>query len=287
MECRNCPRGCGIDRVSKVGFCGCSDKLRVAKIMVHRGEEPVISGTNGSGAVFFSGCVLKCPFCQNYPISHGLMGRDMSDGELEKEILTLQEKNVHNINLVTPTQYLNRLIPILERLKPKLKIPVVMNTGGYETVENIRRLDGLVDIYLPDLKYYSGELSGKYSAAPDYFEHAYAAISEMLRQKPEAVIDNGIMKSGVIVRHLVLPNCYKDSIKIIDELSKLENKPLISVMRQYTPCYDAEKYPELNRRLTTFEYRKVVDHCAELGFDGFTQEKGCENLEMTPDWNEQ
>lgn len=255
--------------------------------MVHRGEEPVISGTNGSGAVFFSGCVLKCPFCQNYPISHGLMGRDMSDEEFEKEILTLQEKNVHNINLVTPTQYLNRLIPILERLKPKLKIPVVMNTGGYETVENIRRLDGLVDIYLPDLKYYSGELSGKYSAAPDYFEHAYAAISEMLRQKTDAVISNGIMESGVIVRHLVLPNCYKDSIKIIDELNKIENKPLISIMRQYTPCYEAEKYPELNRRLTTFEYRKVVDHCAELGFDGFTQEKGCETLEMTPDWNEQ
>lgn len=284
MKCRNCPRECGVDRNEKFGFCGCSDKIRVAKIMVHRGEEPVISGKNGSGAVFFSGCVLKCPFCQNYPISHGLKGTDMSEGELEEEILKLQEENVHNINLVTPTQFLNRLIPLLERVKPKLRIPIVMNTGGYEKIEMIRRLDGLVDIYLPDLKYYSGELSKKYSAAPDYFEQAYAAISEMVRQQPKAMIKDGIMESGVIVRHLVLPNCYKDSLKIVDKLNELKNRPLLSIMRQYTPCYDAEKYPEINRRLTTFEYRKVTDYCAEQGFDGFTQEKGCETLEMTPDF---
>lgn len=284
IECKNCPRECGVDRVEKLGFCGCTDKIRVAKTMVHRGEEPVISGKNGSGAVFFSGCVLKCPFCQNYPISHELKGKDMSERELESEIFALAKKNVHNINLVTPTQYLNRLIPLLERIKPRLNIPIVMNTGGYERAEMIRRLDGLVDIYLPDLKYYSGELSGKYSAAPDYFEQAYAAITEMLRQKPKPVIENGVMKSGVIVRHLVLPNCYKDSLKILDELNKMENKPLISIMRQYTPCYEAENISELNRRLTTFEYRKVVDYCAELGFDGFTQEKGCETLDMTPDF---
>lgn len=284
MECRNCPRECGVERNENIGFCGCSDKIRVAKIMVHRGEEPVISGTNGSGAIFFSGCVLKCPFCQNYPISHGLKGTDMSESELEEEIIGLQEKNVHNINLVTPTQFLNRLIPLLEKIKTRVKIPIVMNTGGYESVEMIRRLDGLVDIYLPDLKYYSSELSKKYSAAPDYFEQAYAAIREMCRQKPKAVIKDGIMESGVIVRHLILPNCYKDSLKIIDKLNELENRPLVSIMRQYTPCYDAEKYPELNRRLTTFEYRKVTDYCAELGFDGFTQEKGCETLEMTPDF---
>lgn len=284
MECRNCPRECGVDRKEKIGFCGCSDKIRVAKIMVHRGEEPVISGKNGSGAVFFSGCVLKCPFCQNYPISHGLKGKDMSEGELEEEILKLQEENVHNINLVTPTQFLNRLIPLLERVKPKLRIPIVMNTGGYEKVEMIRRLDGLVDIYLPDLKYYSGELSKKYSAAPDYFEQAYAAIREMVRQQPKVMIKDGIMESGVIVRHLVLPNCYKDSLKIVDKLNEMKNRPLLSIMRQYTPCYEAENYPELNRRLTTFEYRKVTDYCADLGFDGFTQEKGCETLEMTPDF---
>lgn len=284
MECRNCPRECGVDRTVQLGFCGCSDKIRVAKIMVHRGEEPVISGTNGSGAIFFSGCVLKCPFCQNYPISHGLKGKNMSESELEREILGLQEKNVHNINLVTPTHFLDRLIPLLERIKPRLTIPIVMNTGGYERVEMIRRLEGLIDIYLPDLKYFSTELSEKYSAAPDYFEQAYRAIEEMTRQQPKAVIKGGIMERGVIVRHLVLPNCYKDSLKIMNELNKMENRPLISIMRQYTPCYDAFNYNELSRRLTTFEYNKVVDFCTDLGFDGFTQEKGCETLDMTPEF---
>ncbi len=284
MECRACPRECGVDRTEKKGFCGCPEQLKVAKIMVHRGEEPVISGTNGSGAVFFSGCVLKCPFCQNYPISHGGKGREISENELEAEILALQEKNVHNINLVTPTHYLNTLIPLLERLKPRLKIPIVMNSGGYERVEVIRRLEGLVDIYLPDLKYYSSELSGKYSAAPDYFEKAYAAIEEMTRQQTGAVIKNGIMERGVIVRHLVLPNCYKDSMRVAEKISELKNRPLVSIMRQYTPCYKAVEYAELNRKITTFEYRKVVDYCAELGLEGFTQEKGCETLEMTPDF---
>ncbi len=286
MKCEICPRECGADRVEKFGFCGCGETLRIAKIMVHRGEEPVISGKNGSGAIFFSGCVLKCPFCQNYPVSHEHFGRDITDEQLSEEILALQEKNVHNINLVTPTQYLHRLIPILEKLKPRLKIPVVMNTGGYEKAETIRRLDGLIDIYLPDLKYYSSELSAKYSAAPDYFEQASAALEEMLRQQPKAKIYDGIMKKGVIVRHLVLPGCYKDSMKLIEWLSILPNRPLLSVMRQYTPCYKAADFPELNRRITTFEYRKVTDFCAELGFDGFTQEKGCETLDMTPVWEE-
>ena len=161
-----------------------------------------------------------------------------------------------------------------------------MNTGGYEKAETIRRLDGLIDIYLPDLKYYSSELSAKYSAAPDYFEQASAALEEMLRQQPKAEICDGIMKKGVIVRHLVLPGCYKDSMKLIEWLSILPNRPLLSIMRQYTPCYKAADFPELNRRITTFEYRKVTDLCAELGFDGFTQGKGCETLDMTPVWEE-
>lgn len=284
MKCGICPRECGADRVEKYGFCGCGDMLRVAKIMVHKGEEPVITGKNGSGAIFFSGCVLKCPFCQNYPISHEHLGREITDKQLSQEIFDLQEQGVHNINLVTPTQYLHRLIPLLERLKPRLKIPVVMNTGGYEKTETIRRLDGLIDIYLPDLKYYSSELSAKYSAAPDYFEQASAALEEMLRQQPKAEIDNGIMKKGVIVRHLVLPGCYKDSMKLIEWLAGLQNRPLLSIMRQYTPCYRAADFSELNRHITTFEYHKVTDLCAELGFDGFTQEKGCETLDMTPVW---
>lgn len=252
--------------------------------MPHFGEEPVISGKNGSGAVFFSGCVLRCPFCQNFPISHELKGKDVNEQEFEKILLDLQEQGVHNINLVTPTQWLESILPVLKKVKPKLKIPVVYNTGGYELAEQIKKLEGLVDIYLPDLKYYSSELSTRYGAARDYFDRAFEAIKEMFRQQPENVIENGIMKKGVIIRHLVLPSHYKDSMTIFSKLSaEFSGKLLmISVMRQYVPCYSAANFPEINRRLTTYEYRKVVDFCAELGFEGFLQQKGCDNLDMTP-----
>ncbi len=283
-KCELCPRRCGVNRSEKRGFCGCSDTLRISKAMPHFGEEPVISGKSGSGAVFFSGCVLRCPFCQNFPISHELKGKDVTEQEFEEILLNLQEQGVHNINLVTPTQWLESILPVLKRVKSKLKIPVVYNTGGYELTEQIRRLEGLVDIYLPDLKYYSSELSARYGAARDYFDRAFEAIKEMLRQQPENVIENGIMKKGVIIRHLVLPSHYKDSMMIFSRLSaKFSGKlPMISVMRQYVPCYNAAKFPEINRRLTTYEYQKVADLCAELGFEGFLQQKGCDNLDMTP-----
>lgn len=284
MECNSCPRKCGADRKTGTGFCGCGENFRIAKLMVHKGEEPVITGKNGSGTVFFSGCVLKCPFCQNYPISHHNKGTDYSDKELEYAILELQEKGVHNINLVTPTQFTDRLIPFLEHIKSKLSVPVVYNCGGYELPEQIKRLEGLIDIYLPDLKYYDNEYGIKYSGCKDYFYYASNSVAEMLRQQPEAVIEDGIMKKGVIVRHLVLPGLYKDSIKLMEWLSSFNNPPLISVMRQYTPCYDALNFKELSRRITTFEYDKVVEKCAELGLQGFTQLKGCETLDMTPDF---
>lgn len=284
MVCNSCPRKCGIERSSQKGFCGCGENIRVAKIMQHFGEEPVITGKNGSGTVFFSGCVLKCPFCQNFPVSHELKGTDYTEKELEKLILELQEKGVHNINLVTPTQFLDKLIPLLERIKPQLRVPVVYNTGGYELPEQIRRLEGLVDIYLPDLKYYDDEYGKKYSRVNNYFHYTSLSIREMLRQQSEAVIENGIMKKGVIVRHLVLPGLYKDSLKLMEWLASLENKPLVSIMRQYTPCYLASEYPELTRRITTFEYKKVTEYCSELGLEGFTQLKGCETLDMTPDF---
>ena len=282
--CNNCPRMCGVDRSEKTGFCGCDDNIKVAKIMKHFGEEPVITGTNGSGTIFFSGCVLKCPFCQNYPISHGLKGENYSAEQLEYSIFDLEQQGVHNINLVSPTQFLDKLIPVLEKCKSKLNIPIVYNTGGYERAEMIEKLSGLVDIYLPDLKYFDNSYGLKYSKAENYFYYASNSIKEMLRQQPECVIESGIMKKGVIIRHLVLPTLYKDSIKLIEWLASLENKPLVSIMRQYTPCYNADKYKELTRRLTTFEYEKVTDKCAELGFDGFTQLKGCETLDMTPDF---
>ncbi len=284
MNCNSCPRKCGADRSVNKGFCGCTNEIKIAKIMKHFGEEPVITGKKGSGTIFFSGCVLKCPFCQNYPVSHGLKGEIYTSERLEYEISKLEESGVHNINLVTPTQYLDSIIPVLEKIKPHLGIPIVYNTGGYELKEQIKRLEGLVDIYLPDLKYYDNSYGEKYSGAKNYFDYTSEAINEMLRQQPEAVVENGLMKKGVIVRHLVLPTLYKDSIKLMEWLSSLENKPLVSVMRQYTPCYNAFDYKELSRKLTTFEYDKVVEKCAELGLEGFTQLKGCETLDMTPDF---
>ena len=284
--CELCPRKCGVDRTKAKGFCGTGSEIRLAKYMVHYGEEPVITGTKGSGAIFFSGCNLRCAFCQNYPISHGLKGENISREKLIDIILSLKEKGVHNINFVTATHYSSLIAEVLEEIKNKLDIPVVYNCGGYESVESLKRLNGLVDIYLPDLKYYSSLLSEKYSGAGDYFEKASLAIEEMVRQQPKTVIADGIMQKGVIIRHLVLPKGYKDSMKLMEwvKTSFPENTPLVSVMRQYTPCYDAVNFPEINRRLTTFEYDKVTEKCAELGLEGFTQEKGCETLDMTPDF---
>ncbi len=284
MVCNGCPRKCNVDRSVNMGFCGCGEDIKVAKIMKHFGEEPPVTGTNGSVTVFFSGCVLKCPFCQNYPVSHQHKGEIYSEKDLEKAIFELEESGVHNINLVTPTHYLNKLIPMLERIKPKLNIPIVYNTGGYELPEQIKRLDGLIDIYLPDLKYFDDEYGKKYSKADNYFYYTSNSIIEMTRQVPKAVIENGIMKKGVIIRHLVLPSLYKDSIKLMEWIGTLENRPLVSIMRQYTPCYKAFDYKELSRRITTFEYDKVIEKCAELGLEGFTQLKGCETLDMTPDF---
>ena len=282
--CRLCPRECNIDRSISTGVCGCGDKIKVAKYMLHFGEEPCISGTNGSGAIFFSGCSLKCVFCQNYPISHEHKGEEVSSERLAEMMFELRDKGAHNINFVTGTHFADKLAEVLKKYKRELCIPVVYNCGGYENIETLRMLDGLVDIYLPDLKYYSTDLSARYSGAADYFDKAFPALQEMLRQQAENVIENGIMSKGVIVRHLVLPKGYHDSIKLLDMIRALDHVPLVSLMRQYTPCYGAEKFPEINRKLTTFEYDKVVEHCADIGLEGFMQEKGCENLDMTPDF---
>ncbi len=283
-ECKLCPRMCGADRAVRPGACGCGEEIRLAKYMRHFGEEPCISGTNGCGAIFFSGCSLRCVFCQNYPISHGLKGEDISPERLAEIMFTLRNEGAHNISFITGTHYADKIAGILSRYKAELGIPVVWNCGGYENVETLKMLDGLIDIYLPDLKYYSTELSSRYSGAPDYFEKAMPALKEMLRQQPENIIEDGLMKRGVIVRHLVLPKAYRDSMRLMEEVAALPDRPLVSMMRQYTPCYGAEKFPEINRKLTSFEYDKVVDRCAELGLEGFTQEKGCDNLDMTPDF---
>ena len=285
--CELCPRMCGTDRDISKGFCGCGSSIRIAKYMVHRGEEPCISGINGSGAVFFSGCSLRCVFCQNHVISRGLKGEDITGERLSEIFFELKKKGVHNINLVTGTHFSDKIADVLKKCKDKLGIPVIFNCGGYERAETLETLDGLIDVYLPDIKYYDSMMSERYSKAADYFETAIKALSEMKRQQPENIFDeNGMIKKGVIVRHLVLPKGYKDSIRILEEIKKRFDGalPLVSIMRQYTPCNVEEKYPEINRTLTSFEYNKVTDKAAELGFEGFTQEKGCETFEMTPDF---
>lgn len=286
--CRLCPRACNADREKRAGYCGIKnapDTVRVAKAMLHFGEEPPISGSRGSGAVFFSGCNMQCVFCQNYNISKGCFGKDISVSRLAEIFLELRDKGAHNINLVTATHFVPQVIKALEAVKHKLYVPIVYNCGGYESTDTIKMLDGIVDIYLPDVKYFDDTYALRYSGAADYFSHAKAAVGEMLRQTGKYEIENGIMKRGVIMRHLILPSLYKDSINIFKAMEEYHDRLLISLMRQYFPCGRAEDFHEINRRVTTFEYRKVLDVCSELGFEGFTQEKEAATDEMTPDFD--
>ena len=291
MICNICPRKCNIDRSSEQGFCGESETLRVARIAPHHFEEPPISGTRGSGTVFFSGCSLKCVFCQNKVISRdGGLGKQLSADELYEKILELAESGVHNINLVTPTHFIGALLPILERLKSsgELRIPIVYNSSGYERVESLRSLDGLVDIYMPDFKYASGELAERYSAAPDYPEVAEAAIREMIRQRGRyrySTDEPEILESGVLVRHLVLPSHRADSIEVLHRLRAIADPEdiLISIMSQYTPDFALDTpYKNLHRRLTSFEYTAVCREADSLGFVGFEQQRDSSSAKYTP-----
>lgn len=285
--CLNCPRHCAVDRsAGSLGFCQTPDVFRVSRIAKHLWEEPCISGEQGSGTVFFCGCNLRCVFCQNREISRGGEGKEISDERLAEKILALQEEGVANVNLVTPTHYASRLVPFLESLRPKLHIPVVYNCGGYEDVETLRRLAGLIDIYLPDCKYFDDTLAKKYSSAPHYFANFLPVLKEMLRQVGSPrFFDNGMLKSGVIVRHLVLPGNRKDSVRILEELQKNfgTSQFLLSLMNQYTPDFALDSpYPELHRRLTTFEYQSVLATANDLGFDGYSQEKSSATKDFTP-----
>ncbi len=290
MACFLCPRRCGTDREGgAAGVCGMTDQIKIARAAPHMWEEPPISGVRGSGTVFFSGCPLKCVFCQNRVLSADGYGKAVDGEELERIILRLAEQGVHNINLVTPTHFSDKLIPVLQSVRPKLNIPIVYNCGGYESVETLRRLEGLIDIYLPDFKYASRGLSAKYSGAPDYPEVAAEALYEMHRQCGGAVFDaDGMMRRGVIVRHLVLPGCRRDSAAVMQKIA--DTVPVgdvkLSIMRQYTPEFvDADKFPELARRLTSFEYDFVVKEAARLGFDGFTQQKESATSAYTPNFD--
>lgn len=285
--CRLCPRECRVDRThGERGYCGMSSEPYVARAALHRWEEPCISGTEGSGTVFFSGCTLRCVFCQNYRIAEGKVGKKVSIWRLSEIFLELQEQGAHNINLVTAGHFLPAVIKALYLAKEQgLVIPVVYNTGGYEKVEALKKLEGLVDIWLPDYKYRSQSLARRYSFAPDYPVRAAEALEEMVRQSKETVFDrDGRMKKGVIVRHLLLPGCVSDSKDVLEYLfDTFGNRILVSLMSQYTPLPHVAAYPELNRKVTEEEYQEVVDYAHFLGMTRvYIQEGECASESFIP-----
>ncbi len=294
QDCTLCPRACHADRLSgRRGYCGQTARIQAARAALHFWEEPCISGKEGSGAVFFSGCPLRCVFCQNSVIAEGGVGQPVGVEQLAAAFLRLQGEGANNINLVTPTHFVPQIAAALRMAKRAgLRIPVVYNTGSYERVETIRLLEGLVDIYLPDLKYWSPESAERYSHAPDYFETASEAIAEMVRQAPEAIFEERedgtvLMKRGVIVRHLMLPGLGMDSRKVLRYLHETYgNRIYISIMNQYTPMRNFESFPELNRRVGRKAYERLVDFAIRIGIEnGFIQEGGTAEESFVPLWD--
>ncbi len=310
--CTLCPRMCRVDRTRSAGYCGCTSTLKAARAALHQWEEPCISGVwpetqgseslkGGSGTVFFSGCTLRCCFCQNHTISSGGFGKALTVRQLADIFLRLEDQGAFNINLVTPTQYLPDIIAALDLVRHKLSVPIVCNCGGYERVETLRYLEGYVDIYLPDLKYFDPALSLRYSHAEDYFQFAGPAVQEMIRQTGKPIwkeisgsqtsgpqskgISQPLLARGTIIRHMVLPGCRKDSIRLLRWMKEhLEpDSFLISLLSQYTPFFSAAQYPEINRRITTYEYNSVVEAALDLGLShGYMQEKSSAKEEYTP-----
>ena len=281
---------CGADREKgETGFCGMPDSIYAARAYLHKWEEPCISGEKGSGTVFFSGCNLKCVYCQNYAISGGETGKKISVERLSEIFLELEQKGAANINLVTGVHYADKIIKALDKAKVRgLSVPVVYNSSGYERVETLKVLEDYVDIYLPDFKYINGKTALKYSKAEDYPETAKKAIKEMVRQKPKILFDdNGIAEEGVIVRHLVLPNHTKESEKIIEYLFKsYGNSIFMSIMNQYTPIESLNLFPEIRRKVTQEEYDAVVDYAAELGVENaYIQEGDTQKESFIPDFD--
>lgn len=282
--CNACPRKCNVERnigEFSRGFCKMPYNAVLARASLHLWEEPVISGERGSGAIFFSGCNLRCVFCQNFEISHENFGKQVSKSEFIDIVKRLENQGAHTINLVNPTHFVPFIKEVLSEYKPS--VPVVYNTGGYDDVESIRSLQGLIDIYLPDLKYFDSDVSKKYSNAENYFEKASKAVLEMQRQVGKSVIKDGIMQKGLIIRHLVLPKNTDQSIKILRWIK--DNLPIdtyISLMSQYVP-YVKTEYKELNRRIVTAEYQKVIDEFERLGFEnGFMQERSSAQTDFIP-----
>ncbi len=292
-NCTLCPRNCRVDRTAgQTGVCGQTDRPVVARAALHFWEEPCLSGDRGSGTVFFSGCGVGCVYCQNRSIAKGLAGKEITVRRLADIFLELQEKQAHNINLVTPGHFTPQIVEAIGIARENgLLLPIVYNCGGYEKVETLRLLEGLVDIYLPDMKYRSSQIAARYSRCGDYFEVASQAIAEMVRQVGEPVLDEeGIMRKGVIVRHLALPGCLEDSKAVIRTLFETYgNKIYISIMNQYTPMNTPEitrRYPELNRKITDEEYDELVDYALSLGVEnGFIQEGETASESFIPEFN--
>lgn len=273
MNCNICPRKCNAQRESAQGFCRAPERFKLARAALHFWEEPCISGKNGSGAVFFSGCNLKCVYCQNYEISIGDKGTQISDERLIEIFEGLIDEGAQNINLVNPTHYATRLAEVLS--KWKCPVPIVYNSSGYESVETLRLFEGIVDIYLPDFKYIRSEKAQRYSRAKDYPQVVKEALFEMRRQQPEDIFENGIMKSGMIIRHLILPQNTNSSLEIIDYIKENFESTYLSLMAQYVPCGNLKDFPELQRKITKREYEKVVDYACQKRLQRvFVQELG-------------
>ncbi len=285
--CTLCPRECEVDRSVQVGRCHVGLDVVIARASLHMWEEPCISGENGSGTVFFTGCPLSCVYCQNRSISGGNNGVILSSAELADVFLKLQDMGAHNINLVTPTHFVPQIVTALENAKGRgLSIPIVYNTSGYERVPTLKYLDGLIDIYLPDCKYFSPNISAKYSVAPDYFECTALALEEMYRQVGPPQFDRELMSRGMIVRHMILPGCVDDSKAVLRYLYETYGDNIyISIMNQYTPLENVVGYPEINRRVTEAEYDSVVDYAVDLGITrAFVQEDEAAVESFIPDF---
>ena len=291
-KCYLCPRSCGKNRsLGEIGFCKEGDDIRIARYSLHAFEEPPVSGKRGSGTIFFSGCNLRCEFCQNMIISQGEQkGYTVSEERLGEIMLELRNMGAENINLVTPTHFADKIAGLLSKIKSEIRIPIVYNSSGYESTETLKKLDGLIDVYLPDFKYFSDDIAKKYSSAPNYREHAEAAISEMYRQVGGCEFDErGVIKKGLIIRHLVLPSCRRDSMAVLDRIAELLPKKdfYVSIMSQYTPDFakkNGSPHTELYRRITSFEYSSVLSHASDLGLNGFCQDKSSSTTDFTPDF---
>ena len=283
-NCVLCPVRCGADRDSSVGYCGEKNKMRIAKYYLHQFEEPVITGKNGSGTVFFCGCSLKCVFCQNYPLSRSETGKEISPEELAEIFKALEDAGATNINLVTPTHFAPLIRDAYKIYRPK--IPTVYNTHSYEPVETLKILEDCIDIYLPDLKFFSPDISYRYTKKRDYFKVAAKAIKYMMSAK-KTMIDNGVMQSGVIVRHMIMPLCVEDSKSIVRWFAdNKENGAYFSLMAQYTPYGNVKDYPELNRPITAREYERVYEELLSAGItEYFIQELRSSSESFIPKWD--